>query len=145
AEAIQPAARCEASPVSAVTSPPPPRLTLPSSWKVTGPRFETRPSGCWRPPSDTSGRRLGGLLGGGRRGRGLRQLAEDPQVVAQVARRQEVLAHVLLAAPAERLAQRRVAQDVQRPLGAGLAVAHEIPRDSVPHLQRDTPDMASDE
>jgi hypothetical protein len=45
ADAIHTASRCEASPVSAVTSPPVPRFTLPSSWKVTGPRFETRTSG----------------------------------------------------------------------------------------------------
>ena len=44
AEAIHTASRWEARPVSAVTSPPPPRDTLPSSWKVTGPRFDTRTS-----------------------------------------------------------------------------------------------------
>ena len=45
AEAIQIASRCEARPVSAVTRPPVPRLTEPSSWNVTGPRLETRTSG----------------------------------------------------------------------------------------------------
>ncbi len=48
----------------------------------------------------------------------LSQLVEDPQVVAQVARRQEVLAHVLLAAPPERAAELGVAQDLERALRA---------------------------
>ncbi len=48
----------------------------------------------------------------------LAQLVEDPQIVAQVARRQEVLAHVLLAAPAQRAAELGVAQDLERALGA---------------------------
>ena len=42
AEAIQIASRWEASPISAVTRPPVPRLTEPSSWYGTGPRLETR-------------------------------------------------------------------------------------------------------
>ena len=45
-EAIQTASRCEANPVSAVTRPPVPRLTDPSSSNVTGPRLETRTSGA---------------------------------------------------------------------------------------------------
>ena len=45
AEAIQIASRWEASPVSAVTSPPEPRWTSPSAWKVTGPRLITSTSG----------------------------------------------------------------------------------------------------
>src|SRR5436190_6511859 len=91
AEAIQTASRCDARPVRAVTSPPVPRLTLPSSWKVTGPRLETR----------TSGPRESDITWTLRQ-----QLGEDPQVVAQITRREEVLAHVLLAAPPQRLAER---------------------------------------
>ena len=45
-EAIQTASRWEARPVSAVTRPPVPRLTDPSSSNVTGPRLETRTSGA---------------------------------------------------------------------------------------------------
>ena len=45
AEAIQIASRCEASPVSAVTSPPEPRWTSPRAWNVTGPRLLTSTSG----------------------------------------------------------------------------------------------------
>src|SRR5439155_21888726 len=43
-------------------------------------------------------------------------LEEDPQPVAQEAGHEEVRAHVLLAVATERLAQRRVAEDLQRPL-----------------------------
>jgi hypothetical protein len=43
--AIHTASRWEARPVSAVTRPPVPRLTSPSSWNVTGPRLETSTSG----------------------------------------------------------------------------------------------------
>src|SRR4051812_20244009 len=155
--AIHTASRCEARPVSAVTSPPPPRLTEPSSWKVTGPRLETRTSGarsvsltappghggprslaCGRRGAGFRGRSRGGLGGGlldGRR-RG-EQLAEDAQVVAQVARGQEVLADVLLAATPQRLAEGGVAEDVERAGGAGLHVVDEIPGDPVLHLERD--------
>src|SRR6188472_4682291 len=68
AEAIQIASRCEARPVSAVTRPPVPRFTEPSSWKVTGPRLETNTSWDW----DSE------------------DIVEDPQVVSQVAGGEEV-------------------------------------------------------
>src|SRR5579875_2129414 len=45
AEATQVTERWEARPISAVTRPPVPRLTSPPSWKVTGPRLETRTRG----------------------------------------------------------------------------------------------------
>ena len=45
AEAIQIASRWEANPVNAVTRPPVPRLTEPSSWYVTGPRLDTNTNG----------------------------------------------------------------------------------------------------
>src|SRR6185437_9444556 len=91
AEAIHTASRCDARPVSAVTSPPVPRLTLPSSSKVTGPRLETRTRGP---------RESGKVL------RSFEKLREDPQIVAQVARREEVLADMFLAPAPECLAQR---------------------------------------
>src|SRR3954465_15566280 len=75
--AIQIASRWDARPVRAVTRPPVPRLTEPSSWKVTGPRFETRTSWDWESED----------------------IVEDPQVVSKVAGREEVRAHVLLAVP----------------------------------------------
>src|SRR3954462_2641072 len=110
-----------------------------------GPRHEAcgPGSGCSR---GRSRRRLGRLLRGRRRGGlGLEQLAEDPQVVAQVARREEALAHVLLAAAPERLAQRGVEQDVERAFRAGLHVTDEIPGDAVLALQRDPPNVPADE
>ena len=73
------------------------------------------------------------------------QLVEDPQVVAQVARRQEVRAHVLLAAPAERLAELGVAQHRKRALGALLDARHEKAGDAVLDLQRYAADVAADE
>ena len=45
AEAIQIASRCEASPVSAVTTPPEPRWVSPCASNVTGPRLLTSTSG----------------------------------------------------------------------------------------------------
>src|ERR1700750_244739 len=113
AEAIHTASRCEASPVSAVTSPPPPRRTLPSSWNVTGPRFDTRTSGARSSLTTPLDRCLGG------RG-ALEHPPEDPQVVAQIARREEVLAHVLLAATPQRSAERGVLENVERSGGTAL-------------------------
>ena len=81
-----------------------PRLTTRPRANVTGPRLET----------STSGRGSGRVIGL------LQQLAEDPQVVAQIARREEVLAHVLLAAAAQLLAERGVAEDVERSGGTVL-------------------------
>src|SRR5256885_2962115 len=85
AEAIQITSRCEASPVSAVTRPPEPRWTSPPAWNVTGPRLLTSTSGVRCPGTSL-----------------LQQAVEDPEVVAQVARREEVLAHVLLPRAPER-------------------------------------------
>ena len=48
------------------------------------------------------------------------QIFEDPQPVAQQARREEVLAHVLLAGAAELLAELGLAQDLECALGALL-------------------------
>ena len=76
---------------------------------------------------------------------GLLQLVEDPQVVAQVARHQEMRAHVLLAAPAQRLAERGVAQHAQGPLGALLDARHQIAGDPVLDLQRYAAHVAADE
>ena len=54
ADAIQTASRCDARPVSAVTSPPVPRVNEPSTSNVTGPRLETSTSGAC--PSAAVGR-----------------------------------------------------------------------------------------
>src|SRR3954466_6659375 len=120
AEAIHRASRWSTRPFSAVTSPPPPRTATssPSSprSKVAGPRFETRISGhsgevirklrvCgWWMPARAGGFRTAS--------RSLQSL-EDPQPVAQEPRREEVLAHVLLAGAAELLAEIGLAQDLQ--------------------------------
>src|SRR6202012_5885282 len=45
ADATQVTDRREARPMRAVTRAPVPRLTSPPSWKVTGPRLETRKRG----------------------------------------------------------------------------------------------------
>src|SRR3954447_12798844 len=73
------------------------------------------------------------------------QVAEDPQVVAQVARREEVGAHVLLAAAAEGLAQGGIAKDVERSGGTGINTVDEIPGDPVLDLERYPADVAADE
>src|SRR3954447_17840884 len=73
------------------------------------------------------------------------QVAEDPQVIAQVARREEVGAHVLLAAAAEGLAQGGVAKDVERSGGTGINTVDEIPGDPVLDLERYPADVAADE
>src|SRR3954471_6188375 len=100
--AIQVASRCEARPVSAVTRPPPPRLTEPSSWWVTGPRFETSTRGadCSTPLNLP-----------------VEQPREDAKPVAQQPRGEEVAPHVLLAPPPEVLGQRRIAEDPQGAVG----------------------------
>src|SRR3954447_2265375 len=104
AEAIQSASRCSTSPFSAVTKPPPPRVgcSSPSSSRsnVAGPRLETRISGMSLPT----------------------QPPEDAEPVAQQARREEVLAHVLLAGATELLAELGLLENPQRPVGAVLGV-----------------------
>src|SRR3954471_12025534 len=60
-DAIQVASRCDARPVRAVTRPPPPRFIDPSSWKVTGPRLETRTRGGALTPTNLP--RVVGSLG----------------------------------------------------------------------------------
>ena len=67
------------------------------------------------------------------------------QIVAQVARREEVLAHVLLAAPAQRAAELGVAQELDRALGALLDAGDEVSGDAVLDLQRYAADVPADE
>src|SRR5437764_4297455 len=71
-------------------------------------------------------------------------LEEDPQPVAQEAGHEEVRAHVLLAVAAERLAQRRVPEDLQRPLRRLLDGGDEVAGLAVGDLQRDAADVAGD-
>src|SRR3954453_18534210 len=73
------------------------------------------------------------------------QSLEDPQPVAQQPRREEVLAHVLLAGAAELLAELRLLEDPQRAIGALLGGGHEVAGLSVLHLQRDAAHVAADE
>src|SRR3954452_17001776 len=108
ADAIQSASRCSTSPFSAVTRPPPPRVACssPSSPRsnVAGPRLETRISGVSLAT----------------------QPLEDAEPVAQQPRREEVLAHVLLAGTTELLAELRLLEDVQGAVGALLGARDEV-------------------
>src|SRR5689334_22803173 len=127
AEAIQSASRCSTRPFRAVTSPPPPRVgcSSPSSPRsnVAGPRLETRISGA-----------------------SLRtKPSEDAEPVAQEPRREEVLAHVLLAGAAELLAELGLLEDPQRPVGAVLGARHEVAGLAVLHLERDPAHVTADE
>src|SRR5690349_13225919 len=129
AEAIQIASRWDARPVRAGTRPPPPRLTSPSSWNVTGPRLETRTSGA--PSSDDRGLPF--------------QLGEYLQPVAQQARHQELLADVLLAGEPESAAEAGVLEDLPGTLGALVDARDEEAGDAVLDLQRDPADVTADE
>src|SRR4051794_9515638 len=68
-----------------------------------------RPAGTW--PGHGSRRGRAGALAS-------LQALEDPEPVAQQARREEVLADVLLAGPAELLAELGLAEDAERAVGA---------------------------
>src|SRR5690242_10613103 len=107
AEATQVTGRCEASPISAVTSPPVPRLISPPSWKVTGPRFETRTRGV---SVDIGAAPIPSRS----------DLLQQFEPVPQQARGQKVSPHGLLAGPSQALAQPRILEDLQGPLGALL-------------------------
>src|SRR5688572_8608241 len=72
-------------------------------------------------------------------------LVEDLQIVAQVARREEMLAHVLLAAQAQRSAEAWVIEDGSHARGALLDAVDEVARLAVLHLQRDPAHVAADE
>src|ERR1700722_14538608 len=103
AEAIHTASRWEAKPDSAVTKPPVPRWASPLGPNVTGPRLLTSTSGgrCAGAPFTT----VLAPAGSPRRRSCAVELAEDLQIVAQVAWSQEVAAHGLLAATPQCLAQ----------------------------------------
>src|SRR5215207_8021661 len=75
----------------------------------------------------------------------LEDLSDDLQVITQVARHQEVGAHVLLAAPSQRPPERRVLDDLERARSAVLHGRDEIARDAVLDLQWDPADVAADE
>src|SRR5215210_7271381 len=125
AEAIQSASRWWTRPVSAVTSPPPPRRATSSPFssrsKAAGPRFDT--STIW----------VSVLIAAIRS----RELAEDLEPVAHQARGEEVGPHVLLAGAPEMLAEPGVAQDPQRPVGALLGARDQVAGGAVLDLQRD--------
>ena len=105
AEAIQIASRCEARPVSAVTRPPLPRRRCRRPRRSPGPRLETRTRG---PPV------------GHRAGRQPEAPEEDAQPVAQERGIRKCARTCSLPLAAELLAQRGVAQDLERALGALL-------------------------
>ena len=127
ADATQTASRWCTRPVSAVTSPPPPRRgTVPSSPRsnVAGPRFETRTSG--------------GLLGHRSPGRYCSQSRSRRGV-------RKCLRTCSLPAPPEPLAEIGLAQDPQRALGALLGRGDEEAGLAVLHLERDAAHVAADE
>src|SRR3954464_4730483 len=110
ADAIQIASRLRSRPVSAVTSPPPPRRgtssPVSSRSNMAGPRLDSRISRCCPGSPGMSARRSG--AGGGPDH--LTEVVEDLQPVAQQARHQEVRAHVLFARAPEPLAELRVVE-----------------------------------
>src|SRR5215204_1244061 len=117
ADAIQSASRWETRPERAVTSPPPPRLTvrspLSSRSNCAGPRLETMIKGSLStltlsPYPRSAGSRLGV------------ELAEQLQPVAQQAGGEELPPGVFLAGPPQALAQLGVAENLHAPLRAGL-------------------------
>ena len=130
AEAIHTASRCEARPVSAVTSPPLPRLTDAVVLEGDRPAVGDRTSGSRPCPATQPSQHA---------------RAKILQVVAQVARGEEVLAHVLLAAPAQRLAERGVAQDSRSARRSPRRLTTRYPEIAVLDLQRDAADVAADE
>src|SRR3954462_12649845 len=128
AEATHNASRWLTRPVSAVTSPPPPRRATSSfdsesRSKVAGPRLETSTRG-------TSA---------------FIQVSEDLQPVAQQARGQEMLAHMLFPGTAELTPVFGLAQEPDRPIRAFLGRLHQVSGGAVLHLQRDPADVAADE
>src|SRR3954454_16136310 len=77
--------------------------------------------------------------------RPLLELPEDAEPVAQQARREEVLAHVLLAGAAELLAELGLLEDAQGAVGALVGRPHEEAGAPVLHLERDAAHVAADE
>src|SRR5215216_1569161 len=144
AEAIQSACRCETSPESAVTRPPPPRWAIrfprSSSPNSAGPRLETMVSGCVsgtprlyqaarkRPPKPALQPEVG----------------EDPHPIEQQPRREEALTRALLPRPPQPAAQLRVLQDLDAPLGRLLRRGDEVAVLAVDDLQRDPADVPAD-
>src|SRR5919109_2345409 len=142
---------------SAVTRPPPPRLATrrpsASCSYVTGPRLETMmsfrrpPTGRHPTPGEFDGR--SGCAGGNRHELGLagvvpRQAVEERQPVPQEARREEVLADVLLAAPAAPPRLLRRLEDLTAGRRALLDRVDEPPGLTVLDLRRDPADTAGD-
>ena len=73
------------------------------------------------------------------------EVGEEPQVVAQQARREELAAHLLLAEQRHGAVLRRVVHDLQAALGALRGGAYEIAGDAVLDLQGDAADVAADD
>src|SRR6476661_1176807 len=138
AEAIQSASRWETRPERAVTRPPPPRRSVRSprssrsNW--SGPRFETMIRGDWSTPQ---------RLRVDPRGSGV-EVRQQPEPVAQQARREELATGVLLAGAAQPLAQLRVGEDLEAALGALRGRVDQEAALAVGDLQRDAPDVAAD-
>src|SRR5262249_2340259 len=135
ADAIQSAPRWATRPLSAVTSPPPPRCTVrsptSSRWNSAGPRLETIT------------RRRSGLTRASRCPSQL-ELPEQLEPVAQEPRRQEHLARVLLAGPPQAFRQLGVAQNAEGPLRGLLGRGDQESRLSVLDLKRDAANVPGD-
>src|SRR5215210_3932562 len=136
AEAIQSACRCETSPESAVTRPPPPRWTIrfPRSSRPNsaGPRLETIVSGCFSGTHRLYQPRLYAEVG------------EDPHPVEQQARAEEALARALLAGPPEPASQLRVPQDLDAALCGLVRGGDQVAVLAVDDLQGDAAHVTAD-
>src|SRR3954454_8262850 len=144
AEAIQSAFRCETSPESAVTKPPPPRWTMrfprSSTPNSAGPRLETIVRG-WlsgTPPlvSGSTGAAAGGAL--------RIELGEHPQPVGEQARGQDPPTRPLLAGAAEPAAELGVLEDRGGALGGFVRGRDQVAVLAVDDLQRDATHVAAD-
>src|SRR5690348_1978663 len=75
----------------------------------------------------------------------LRQIGEEAEIVAQVGRREEILAHYLAAALAHLARAGRIAHQFQHALGALFDARHQIARLAILNLQRNAADIAADD
>ena len=138
-----------------MTRPPGPRVTTGSpdgsSWNddgtAVGGHHETAlceshslhrgPPVGWSGPALAAGRQLPDLT--------LEQIGEEPQVVAQQARREELAADLLLAEQRHMPVLLGVGHDLQAALGALGGRADQVPGHAVLDLQRDAADVAADD
>src|SRR5664280_2467768 len=155
AVAIQVPSCSRSTSVRTVTRPPRPRVTMGSPegslWNDTGPRLAatTRrrspsaprsmpPPLRWSWPGATGLPAVLGLY------LTREQVREEPQVVAQQARREELAPHLLLADQRHAMVLLRVGEHLQAALGTLGDGVHQVAVDAVRDLQRNAADVAAD-